>query len=271
MPELPEVESTARFLRERVKGETITAVTVHWSRTVATHSAAKFSEAVEGQKITDVGRRGKFVVFELAPGPERLYAHMRMSGSFDVLSASIESSKHDRLILTLSNGREIRFNDPRKFGRFYLDETPGTVVSKLGLEPLSEDFTVEHLLEVFKKHRGSIKPLLLRQDIVAGLGNIYVDEALWYARIHPLRRSETLKLSEIELLHQGIREILTEAISKAGTDFGDGVVEAGSYEPRVYGRGGKECHRCGGVVKRIVVGQRGTHLCARCQRKPRVR
>lgn len=271
MPELPEVESTARFLNQRVAGAKISSVDVRWARTVSTHRPSDFRSSLLGRKISRVCRRGKFVLFELDPGPEVLLAHMRMSGSFDVLSAKAEKDTHDRLIWGLSTGKEIRFCDPRKFGRVYLVKNTEDVLGRLGVEPLSAAFTPGTLASLLSDQRARVKPFLLRQDRIAGLGNIYVDEALWFAKVHPLRAAGSLKSPEIDLLHQGVQVILKEAIAKSGTDFGDGVVYGGGYEPLVYGRDGEPCRRCHGLIKRIVVAQRGTHVCLRCQRPPRGR
>jgi formamidopyrimidine-DNA glycosylase len=271
MPELPEVESTARFLRSRILGARIESIEVRWKRTVTTHTASEFVRLLNGKLIAEVGRRGKFIQITLQPGAKLLFAHMRMSGSFDVVSKDMPDDLHDRVVLDLSNGKQLRFCDPRKFGRFYLADTSDVVVGKLGIEPLEEDFTVARLAALLRGQKGAIKPFLLRQDKIAGLGNIYVDEALWYARVHPLRRTGSLREPEIELLHRGIQEILSEAIAKAGTDFGDGVVYGGGYTPRVYGRDGEPCGRCERTIKKMVVGQRGTHICASCQPTPRRR
>ncbi|NDC36449.1 MAG: bifunctional DNA-formamidopyrimidine glycosylase/DNA-(apurinic or apyrimidinic site) lyase [Proteobacteria bacterium] len=271
MPELPEVESTARYLQERIVGCVIEGVEVRWERSVTTHSAKEFARILSGRQIAQVRRRGKFICVQFTPGPEMLFAHMRMSGSFDVVSADAADDQHDRIIFNLSGGKQLRFCDPRKFGRFYLVAKAEQVVGALGVEPLAPQFTVAKLAELLRGQAARIKPFLLRQDRIAGLGNIYVDEVLWYARVHPLRPAGALKESEIALLHQGIRSILHEAIQKSGTDFGDGVVYGGGYSPTMYGREGEPCLRCGREIQRLVVGQRGTHICPGCQRAPRRR
>ena len=267
MPELPEVESTARFLHERVAGDTIQSARVLWNRTIERPSKEKFCRVLTGALIEQVVRNGKYVVFQLrtSEGAWQLFAHMRMSGSFDVLNSEHALEKHDRVILALGNGRDVRFHDPRKFGRFILTDTPDIVRKKIGVEPLSAEFTPARLEEIVRRRAGAIKPLLLNQAIVAGLGNIYVDEALWGARIHPLRSANRLKLSEVELLHQTIQTVLNEAIEASGTDFGDGVVYGGGFAPRVYGREGEACVKCDTQIRRLVVGQRGTHICPNCQ------
>jgi formamidopyrimidine-DNA glycosylase len=266
MPELPEVEATVRYLAERVVGERITDVQVLWGRTVAGQAQHNFQRSLAGSSIEEVFRRGKFICIRLS-GCERGYllVHLRMSGSLDVISSANPVATHDRVVLHLGNGRSIRFNDTRKFGRMYLVTALQEVTARLGVEPLSEDFTPEHLRSLLAAARGRVKPLLLDQSVIAGLGNIYVDESLWKARIHPLAEARQISKRRLMALHQAIRETLAEAIELLGTDFGDGVVHGGSYQPRVYGREGYPCERCGAAIQRIVVGQRGTHLCARCQ------
>lgn len=148
----------------------------------------------------------------------------------------------------------------------YLTASPEKVVGKLGLEPLGNEFTLEILTEMLRARKGAIKPLLLNQGLIVGLGNIYVDESLWRAKIHPETQSYRIPLDKIAPLYHAIRETLSQAILLQGTDFGDGVVDNGMYRPIVYGRTGKPCQRCAATIKRLVVGQRGTHICPTCQR-----
>lgn len=267
MPELPEVEATAQYLSERVTDAKVTAVRVLWERTIFTPSVSEFSKTLVGSEIVRVFRRGKFVVLELSKKTRTyLFIHLRMSGSLDVIASSNELHKHDRLDLLLSTGRSIRFHDTRKFGRAYLYNSLDEIEQKIGIEPLSPLFTPEKLYELLQARNAQIKPFLLNQSVIAGLGNIYVDEALWEAKIHPLTQTSTLSLTKAAILHDSIQRVLGEAISKLGTDFGDNVVHGGMYSPKVYGRGGEECLRCGKEVIRIVVGQRGTHICTVCQK-----
>jgi len=270
MPELPEVESTVQYLKERVEGLSIEGATVLWERTIALSPARSFSRKLEGSTITEVFRRGKFVALRIQGAREQyLYTHLRMSGSLDVMAKALPIAPHDRVVIFLSNGKTIRFNDTRKFGRMYLASSPDEVVAALGIEPLSSEFTAEKLRAMLAQKKGAIKPLLLNQSFIAGLGNIYVDESLWRAKIHPLTPANRVPRSKQEELHEAIRSVLSEAISLLGTDFGDGVVNGGMYSPAVYGQDGEPCRRCGAGIRRIVVGQRGTHLCPSCQRKPR--
>ena len=272
MPELPEVESTVQYLKERIEGLSIINTVVHWNRTIAMSSASHFIRSLHGRAIRLVFRRGKYIGIEFeGDGLRFLFIHLRMSGSLDVVSVDSPVSTHDRVIIDLSNGKTLRFNDTRKFGRMYLCEEQETVVGRLGVEPLSTDFSEAHLCTVLTSHSGGVKQLLLNQSVIAGLGNIYVDEVLWKARIHPLTSAHAVSRENIALLHSAIQETLREAISLAGTDFGDGVVYGGMYAPVVYGRDGETCKRCATLIEKIVVGQRGTHFCPTCQKRRRSR
>jgi formamidopyrimidine-DNA glycosylase len=272
MPELPEVESTVQYLKERVEGVSIREVAVHWKRTIATHTTPTFIRELRGRKIRSVFRRGKFIGIELeGTEPRYLFVHLRMSGSLDVIATDNALATHDRVVITLDNGKSIRFNDTRKFGRMYLCKDPNRVVGALGVEPLSDEFSCSHLSDLLTSKSGGIKQLLLNQSVIAGLGNIYVDEVLWKSHIHPQTAACLVTPEQVGLLHTAIKETLTEAISLAGTDFGDGVVYGGMYTPVVYGRDGEPCHRCGETIKKTVIGQRGTHLCPRCQKRRRAR
>ena len=267
MPELPEVEATVRNLKEHLEGLTIMEATVLWARTVALNKPATFKRQIIGAKIAEVFRRGKFIgIRTTSKPPYFLYTHLRMSVSLDIHPATVPIATHDRVILFLSNGKSLRFNDTRKFGRMYLTASPEKVVGKLGLEPLGNVFTLEILTEMLRARKGAIKPLLLNQGLIVGLGNIYVDESLWRAKIHPETQSYRIPLDKIAPLYHAIRETLSQAILLQGTDFGDGVVDNGMYRPIVYGRTGKPCQRCAATIKRLVVGQRGTHICPTCQR-----
>ena len=268
MPELPEVEATVRYLAERITGEVITDTQLLWERTLATHSPLELKKLLAGASIERAFRRGKFVGLSLSGrGDLYLFIHLRMSGSLDVISSDNPLHHHDRVSIELSSGKSIRFNDTRKFGRIYLYTSLAEIEKKLGIEPLLESFTPQFLYALLQGSRGKIKPLLLDQSFIAGLGNIYVDESLWKAAIHPNTIAHTISMRKVTALHQAIQETLKEAISLLGTDFGDNVVHGGMYRPSVYGREGEPCARCGRAILRIVVGQRGTHICTRCQKE----
>ena len=267
MPELPEVESLVRRLRPQLEGKTITAVDVRWNRTIDRPKPKEFTRVLTGATITRCARRGKFLTFELrcADHEQRTwYVHLRMSGSLIVEAGHSLPQLHDRVVLSLSSRKKLRFHDPRKFGRMYCVSDPLSVVKHLGPEPFDQAL-VDSFPERLRGRRGAVKSLLLKQDFLAGVGNIYADEALWHAGIHPQRSADRISPPRATELLKAIIRCLTAAIDAQGTDFGDHVV-VGDYVPNVYGRTGKPCHRCRTPIKRIVVGQRGTHFCPKCQR-----
>jgi len=269
MPELPEVENTAKYLRTRIKGSVIQSVDVCWEKTIQNCAAQSFKRKLRGVQILEIWRRGKFLIFDLGDlrtkKPLFMLAHLRMSGSFRVSESKEASKKHDRVKFTLDKGEYLSFHDIRKFGRLYLVEDHNKITKNLGPEPLSDKFSPELLKQTLNR-RSPLKALLLRQDLIAGIGNIYADEALWHSLIHPLQPGCTLKTAECERLHQSIREVLKEAIVNQGTNFGDKVVEYGLHQPSVYGRSGKPCRRCKKAIRRIVITQRSSHFCPACQK-----
>jgi formamidopyrimidine-DNA glycosylase len=272
MPELPEVETIKRDLWPRLVGRTITGVTVGWEGCVDRPSVHGFCDQVAGRRIEDVGRRGKFLVLSLS-GDRTLLMHLRMTGSLLISDAADPWETHARLALRLDDGQELRFINVRKFGRIYLVRDPAEVVGDLGPEPLADDFTVDAFCALFENRRGRIKPLLLDQRFIAGLGNIYVDEALFRARIHPQRIAGSLTSEELGGLYDAIRGVLGEAIADHGTSRSDYVRPDGTegthqVRLRISGKAGEPCPRCGTEIERLVVGGRGTYVCPRCQRAP---
>ncbi|MCB0352034.1 MAG: bifunctional DNA-formamidopyrimidine glycosylase/DNA-(apurinic or apyrimidinic site) lyase [Bdellovibrionales bacterium] len=268
MPELPEVESLAKELRRTLLGARIQRAWFDWPRTIAGVAPNKFASAVSRQTILDVSRRGKYIVFSLQREKKgaSLIFHLRMSGRMFLAKESVEPEKHDRFRFFLDDRRVLFFRDPRKFGRVYFVSHEEEVLHSLGPEPLSKEFSLDHLARILSRSKMRIKPLLLNQRFVAGLGNIYVDEALWRACLHPERRASSLSKTEVAQLRDAVRSTIREAIKKKGTDFGDGVVPGGKFSPQAYGRTGEPCHRCESAIERIVVAQRGTHFCPRCQK-----
>ena len=271
MPELPEVEHIARGLDALLPDHTIRAVSINWDRTIATHTLARFGELVCGHTFRSVQRRGKYLILELPP--HYLLIHLRMTGRLFFCNApesTWETDPHVHVTIQLDDDARLYFRDVRKFGRFFLVDDPEKIVGSLGPEPLSPAFTINRLASILHGHKRQIKPLLLDQQIIAGLGNIYVDEALWKANIHPLQRSHTLNCAQIERLHQRIRQVLQAAISHGGTtlrDYRGASDEPGEhqYALAVYGQTGEPCPRCGTPIARIKVAQRGTHYCPDCQ------
>ena len=268
MPELPEVETLVRRLREPVIGRTLKDVNIYWKRTVAQPAPKEFARLLRGCTVQAIDRRAKYLVFTLAPRASTmsvyLLVHLRMSGKLSVVAAGMPREKHDRVVFDLDRDQQLRFNDVRKFGRMWVVIDPEEVTGSIGPEPLAATFSLPKFRRLIQSRSGVIKPLLLNQNFLAGVGNIYADESLWRAQIHPLRRVDSLSDAEVAALYRSIRRVLRQAIEAEGTDAGDGVIE-GDYEPRVYGRTGYPCSRCHQPIHRIVVGQRGTHFCPTCQ------
>jgi formamidopyrimidine-DNA glycosylase len=265
MPELPEVETIVRTLRPVLIEKQIQGVDLRWDRTLATPTPRVFRKKIMNQVILDVTRRAKFI--RLVLSSSNLILHLRMSGDLLVVLGGYQPARHDRMLLSLSGDMTLVFSDTRKFGRVWLVDDPAPVFNKLGPEPLSDEFTASVLQSALHKRHRQIKPLLLDQTFVSGLGNIYTDEALHLAKIHPLTFSDNLSpRKNIDLWH-AIREVLEDGIRHNGASI-DWVYRGGNYQDRfrVYGRTGEACGVCGTKIKRMVVGQRGTHYCPKCQK-----
>ncbi len=264
MPELPEVETIARLLRPELTGRRIISSRVLWARTLALPSPEKFSSQVAEQTILGVSRRAKYLHLQLSAA--ELFIHLRMSGDLYLRDDPYRPEKHDRLLLGLSDGRQLVFNDTRKFGRVWLTTHPEEVLGNLGPEPFDPAFTSQALYTRLHARHRQIKPLLLDQTFLAGLGNIYTDEALHLSGVHPLRLSDTISVQEAEKLFQAIRTVLQTGIDHNGASI-DWVYRGGNFQNyfRVYDRAGQPCPVCGSIIERIVVGQRGTHFCPTCQ------
>jgi formamidopyrimidine-DNA glycosylase len=270
MPELPEVETIVRGLRGHLVGCKIMGIRVGWENMVARPTAEEFKRGLVDQRILDVKRRGKYLIFALSGGGSLIF-HLRMTGRLLIKDSGDEPDKHDHLIFELDDGRELRFNDVRKLGRVYLVDDEDEIVGKLGPEPLDEGFTSSDFAALLSGRRCMIKPLLLNQQFIAGIGNIYTDEALFAARIHPERRADTLAAEEIERLYGAIRRVLRQGIENRGTTFSayrDAEGRKGRNQEylRVFRRTDQPCPRCGTPIGRTVVGGRGTYLCPLCQK-----
>lgn len=278
MPELPEVETVVRDLRAHgLEKAIIHAIEIRWLRTVAGGSPARVASLLRGCAIASVSRRGKYIILSLDNG-RFLQIHLRMTGKLRFIPQEEKPGKHDHVVITLNDGRRLVFNDTRKFGRFRLASSEAEGLEELGPEPLEDTFTVELFQRRLMGRTRMIKPLLLDQTLVAGLGNIYVDESLWRARIHPERRANALTATEIGRLHQAIRDVLRRAVENCGTTLGTGESNFYSLAGRrgrnadelsVFRRTGLPCPRCAHKIIRLVVGQRGTHLCPICQKATR--
>lgn len=270
MPELPEVESIRNKFRlgsadnPSLLGNTIRGTELLWPRTLEAPTPHEFSRRIVGQKIAAIGRRGKYLLFHL--DDDTLVIHLRMSGDLFYEPVTAPMKRHHRLVLILDDEHRLAFNDARKFGRIWLVENPAAMLERLGPEPFDETLTAADFHQRLQRHRRQIKPLLLDQGFLAGVGNIYADESLHLAKIHPLRRSHTLLLKEAQCLLTSLRAVLNEGIRRNGASI-DWVYRGGDYQNQfqVYQRTGEACFRCQTPIARIVVGQRGTHFCPRCQ------
>jgi formamidopyrimidine-DNA glycosylase len=270
VPELPEVETIARTLREgrngspSLVGRRIERVTLRWPGHVATPTPPAFRRRIRGRVVRDVTRRGKFLVFPMDRGT--LLVHLRMSGDLVLAAASDPADRFERTTFHLDGGWELRFSDARKFGRVFLLEEPELLLGTLGPEPLERTFTPSKLAARLVAHRRALKPLLLDQGFLAGVGNIYADEALHRARLHPLRRSDRLTPEETRRLWRGIRAALRMGLRHNGASL-DWVYRGGEFQNhfRVYQRSGEPCPVCRSAIVRRVIGQRAAHFCPTCQ------
>lgn len=269
MPELPEVETVARSLRSKVSGRKITSMHSKWPRHIDRPEISEFKDRIHGQRISGVSRRGKFLLFPLG-GPDTLIIHLRMSGHLTVANPAEKVAKHTHTVFGLDDGHELRFHDTRKFGRVYLVADPDEVLGKLGPEPLDNEFTPEIFGRIIGGKKRLLKPFLLDQTMIAGIGNIYADEALFYAGLNPRRRTDSLDNNDIANLHQAIQHVLQLGIDREGASISsylkpDGEKGNMQDEVHVFRRTGEPCFNCGELIQRIVLGSRSTHYCANCQ------
>ena len=268
MPELPEVETIVRQMRPDLVGRRIRRFQSRWPRQVLP-DLPSVQRAIRGQRVEALSRRGKLIIFHLSSGAH-LLLHLRMSGRLAWLAADGVEPPHVRALWRLQGEptATLLFCDARKFGRISWTDQLSAALAHLGPEPLGAGFGPGQLAERLASRR-AIKPLLLDQSRLAGLGNIYVDESLFRARLHPLTRACELTPVRIEALWQAIRDTLSEAIRHNGTSI-DWIYPQGRMQAylRVYGRAGRACPRCGTVLVKLRIAQRGTHLCPRCQPAP---
>ncbi len=270
MPELPEVETIARNLRRGTDGassligQTILSARLLWPRTLAEPDMETFQALLPGQSVRDIGRRAKFLTINLSESI--LVFHLRMSGDLRMEPSELPLEKHDRMVLDFTSGWRLSFNDTRKFGRVWLVNNTLAIFAALGPEPDDPALTAAKFHEMLRGRKRAIKPLLLDQHFLAGLGNIYTDEALFRASIHPLQSSETLDEQDAARLLEAIRFTLARGIESNGASI-DWVYRGGDFQNhfQVYQQTGKPCPRCGQPINKILVGQRGTHFCPNCQ------
>jgi formamidopyrimidine-DNA glycosylase len=272
MPELPEVETIRLTLKPKLIGRTIVKGEVHWAKLIQDQAVDDFLKKICNQIITNLDRRGKYLLFYFESGLA-LTVHLRMTGQLIVEPASSSPAKATYMQLTLDDGNELRFRDQRKFGRVMLFHAnhPPDALGKLGPEPLADDFTIQRLTAQLSHRRIAIKKALLDQETIAGIGNIYADEALFLAGIHPARLVSSLSSEELEKLYHAIRQVLSEGIRNRGTtkrDYRDGNGNSGSNQEKlkVYDRKGLTCVHCGNMIVKMNFGGRGTHFCPICQK-----
>ncbi len=270
MPELPEVETVVRGLNESLIGRRIEGMWQDWAPTIHSPSPDEFAARLAGQRVRALGRRGKYILIALEH--DTLVIHLKMSGRLYVTDAD-EEHEGDRWVharFELDGGRQLRFSDLRKFGRVYLTEDVERLLSHLGPEPLSDDFTLDRFRDGMRGRKRAIKSLLMAQEFIAGVGNIYADEALFRAGIHPATRVDLLTEGDTAALHQTIREALLAGIKHEGASIGwyrkpDGDKGNSQDHFYVYGRTNLPCRHCGTAINKIRVAQRGTHFCPQCQ------
>lgn len=274
MPELPEVQTLVNDLNAAgLVGVSFTGARVSWPRSIATPGVRDFKRRIRFKTIGAIRRRGKFIVIDLTP-EGHLLIHLRMSGRLHLVPRGTEPSHHEHVVFALDNMLELRFHDTRKFGRVFLVSDLAPVLGQLGTEPLDPSFSTKTLKEMLTSRKRLLKPLLLDQTVIAGLGNIYVDEALWEAGLHPCRRSHTLSDAEVKTLRRTIPRVLKRGLKNLGTSLGTGKANFYSIarhrgrnqdQLKVFRRTGTPCPRCRRPIERIIVGQRSTHICPHCQ------
>jgi formamidopyrimidine-DNA glycosylase len=267
MPELPEVETIKNELSPWVVGQSFTQVTIFDTRLVPESSVEDLRHRLLGQTVQNIERRGKYLIFNLLDG-QSLIMHLRMTGSLLLNPDGID--RYARAAFGFSNGAELVFRDQRRLGLIRLVGSAETVVGKLGPEPLAGSFTPDVLARLLNKHHIPIKAALLDQNIIAGIGNMYADEALFAARIHPLRKADALSLEEIQTLYHSIRNVLWSAIGSKGASVDtyvrpEGQPGVAQFDFKVAHRSGQPCPVCGSPIQRISLRNRGAYLCPHCQ------
>ena len=270
MPELPEVQTVVNFLTKLIVGKTILSINSpnKYTRVFDNYTLNDCNRFLIKKRIENIRRRGKYIIFDLNQG--HLLYHLRMTGKLILQLPKVEDIKYVSAKLSFDDNSELFFKDVRKFGRIYYSENLDWLESKLGIEPLSEKFTSKYLYQHLQQKNRQMKPFLLDQSFIAGLGNIYVDEALWYAGIHPLMIASQISEKQSKKLYEGIQSILLNAIAVKGTtiiNFSYGENGRGNYKDQlnVFGETNNPCPKCKTIIQKIFVGQRGTHFCPACQ------
>ena len=274
MPELPEVETVRRTLETLILGKEIEEVQVLYPKIIKKPEVyEEFADALKGQCVKEIGRRGKFLILYL--DDYALVSHLRMEGKYALHEASELIDKHTHVLFTFTDGTQLRYKDVRKFGTMHLflkgEELNSLPLEKLGPEPLSDAFTVEYLKPILQKTSRNIKAVILDQTVVVGVGNIYVDESLFRAKIHPTRPASSLTDDEISALVAEIKATLSEAVERGGSTIRSYINSQGQMgmfqlQILVYGKEGESCPRCGSTIEKGKVAGRGTHFCPSCQK-----
>jgi len=275
MPELPEVETIRQTLKQLIINQTIDDVNVYWDNIIKRPSNVQtFIDRLKNQTIIDINRKGKFLLFEL--NDYTLVSHLRMEGKYQLHDANDPIIKHTHVIFHFTSGKELRYNDVRKFGTMHVFKKGSALNHKplniLGPDPFEERYTFDYVYERLKRAKRNIKAALLDQSLIAGLGNIYVDEVLFNAKIHPEKRANELTKKQIKLIKQISYEVLKQAVKQGGTtirSYVDGQGEIGMFQQQlfVYGREGEPCMVCEAEIIKLRVAGRGTHICPACQAK----
>lgn len=268
MPELPEVETIKNELYPHIIGRRFTGITLYDTKPLRQPSTEDFCQKLRGQKINSLERRGKYLIFHLSSG-DVLIIHLKMSGSLLLNPEQVD--RHARVIFDLDDGSRIAFTDRRRLGDMWLLENEQPIIGKLGPEPLTPEFTAELLAKRLRKHQAPIKAVLLDQSFIAGIGNMYADEALFSARIHPLRKANSLSPQENRKLHKAIVNVLHTAIDSKGASVDtykrpDGELGTAHSNFCVAHRGGKPCPICGTLIQRLAIRNRGSYFCPNCQK-----
>jgi len=275
MPELPEVQTIVTGLNEILKGKTITNTYIYDDMVIGYPDKKQFIEKSKDKKIMSISRRGKYIIVNFDNNQYRLVIHLRMSGKLLYKERQEGREKHTHVVFEFNDNTDLRFNNVRKFGRLYFIEDDkfenAGNIDNLGLEPLSDKFSLRLLKEMLDKRKGMIKPLLMNQEFIAGIGNIYADEALFLAKIRPDRKANNLNEKEIKALYKQLRKILRKGIKMGGTsisDYVNALGETGKFqkELNVYQREGQKCKICGEEIQKKKISGRSTRFCPNCQK-----
>jgi len=267
MPELPEVETIRNELSPHIIGRRFTGIIIYGARLVRQPPVEELCQKLIGQRINSLNRRGKYLIFHLSSS-EVLIIHLRMAGA--LLLNPEQPDKYARAVFQFDDSSQLVFTDRRRLGALWLVENEQAIVGKLGPEPLAPEFTTETLAERLQKHRAPIKAILLDQAFIAGIGNMYADEALFTAKLHPLRKANSLSVQEVQNLYKAIRDVLWSAIGSKGASVDtykrpDGGLGTAHFSFNVAHRKGKQCPTCGATIERLAIRNRGSYFCPDCQ------